>query len=311
MDPEKQRSKWVQDEYDVDFRNLQRRALNPEAPDSDANALRQIFHFPRTLYTLVSLFTKDLEPFEPDFNPLWGLFDLNMTASSEKSLVELLTNKKLAIEQVKREAKKNSAMDEKASSLKSRYGLTLTENTEADASKAWKALQARIEENLKEMEGYRKHVNDIMSYSKVNVDKQVTNLARRHALVNVPEENAAFPIVFLPRNPNEKFYGREEELERISKFVDFRNNKTLRTYTIYGRRGVGKTNIAMEYAKRNPVGFDAIFWVSCETNLALRQSFSDMAVELGIPGADKNGRILFQVPNHMLIMSQIVMRRIK
>jgi hypothetical protein len=58
---------------------------------------------------------------------------------------------------------------------------------------------------------------------------------------------------------------------------------------IYGRRGVGKTDIALQYAYTNPAGFDAIFWIACETSITLRQSFTDMAVALNLPGADRNG----------------------
>jgi hypothetical protein len=58
---------------------------------------------------------------------------------------------------------------------------------------------------------------------------------------------------------------------------------------IYGRRGVGKTDIALQYAYTNPAGFEAIFWIQCETSITLRQSFTDMAVALNLPGADRNG----------------------
>jgi hypothetical protein len=68
-----------------------------------------------------------------------------------------------------------------------------------------------------------------------------------------------------------------------------RDNNRLRTYTIYGRRGVGKTDIALQYAHTNPSQFDAIFWIQCETSVSLRQSFTDTAVQLNLPGADRNG----------------------
>jgi hypothetical protein len=58
---------------------------------------------------------------------------------------------------------------------------------------------------------------------------------------------------------------------------------------IYGRRGVGKTDIALEYAYANVAGFEAIFWIQCETSITLRQSFTDMACALNLPGADRNG----------------------
>lgn len=65
----------------------------------------------------------------------------------------------------------------------------------------------------------------------------------------------------------------------------------LRTYTIYGRRGVGKTEIALQYAYENRSGFDAIFWIQCETSISLRQSFTDVAVCLNLPGADRSGKV--------------------
>jgi hypothetical protein len=131
----------------------------------------------------------------------------------------------------------------------------------------------------------------------VNLERQVKTLSNRHAPVPQPDEHATFPIMMLPRSQNENFYGRQEELDRINQYLDYRGNANLRTYTIYGRRGVGKTDIALQYAYTNPSGFDAILWVQCETTLSLRQSFTDMAVALNLPGADRNGEGLgyFQV----------------
>jgi hypothetical protein len=39
----------------------------------------------------------------------------------------------------------------------------------------------------------------------------------------------------------------------------------------------------------NPAGYDAVFWVQCETSVAIRQSFTDIAVALELPGAVKDG----------------------
>lgn len=137
-------------------------------------------------------------------------------------------------------------------------------------------------------------MNDITSYSKVNLDRQVKNMIIRHAPVVEPLETGTFPNFILPRQANRKFYGREAELEKIDQYLDWKKSASgLRTYTIYGRRGVGKTEIAAQYAHTNQAGFDAVFWIQCETSISLRQSFTDVAISLGLPGADKHGRSQF------------------
>ena len=161
--------------------------------------------------------------------------------------------------------------------------------TDTEAAREWRILETKISENLGEMDMVVKHLNDITNYSMVNRDRQLRNLATRHAPTVAPEEHGSFPIVMCPRRPNEDFYGRQEELERINHFLDHRGNSTLRTYTIYGRRGVGKTDIALQYLYTKPARFEAIFWIQCETSLSLRKSFTEMAVVLNLPGADRNG----------------------
>jgi predicted AAA+ superfamily ATPase len=117
----------------------------------------------------------------------------------------------------------------------------------------------------------------------------------RHASIPEPEEPATFPIRMLPYRQNPRFYGREAELDKINQALDWKNpnNALLRTYTIYGRRGVGKTELALQYAYTNLAKFDAIFWVGCETSLNLQQSFTNIAIEVKLLGADKHGRRVY------------------
>lgn len=167
-------------------------------------------------------------------------------------------------------------------------------NTDSEASKEWRNIEGVIEEYLLEIERAVKHVNDIINYSKANREQQANNIAMRHGLVFQPEEPGTFPILMnskkYPNGRNDEFYGRQEELDRINRYLDPRGSRELRTYTIYGRRGVGKTDLAIEYAARNAAGYDAIFWIECETSLSLRHSFTNMALELNLPGADRYGK---------------------
>jgi hypothetical protein len=106
-------------------------------------------------------------------------------------------------------------------------------------------------------------------------------------------EYIAFPFLILPGRWNGYFYGRHEELTNIDRYLNWTKNPLpLRTYTLYGRRGVGKTEIALEYAHSNPASYDAIFWIECDTAISIRQSFSDAAIALKLPWADRSGMLL-------------------
>lgn len=162
-------------------------------------------------------------------------------------------------------------------------------HSDSEAARAWPLLDSAITNHLSELDACVKHLNDINSLSKVNLDRQVKDMALRHAAIPEPEEHATFPLTMVQEQQNEQFYGREEELKKLNDALDWRENPALRTYTIYGRRGVGKTQIAVQYAYSNPANFDAIFWIRCETSVSLRQSFTEMAVALQLPGADRHG----------------------
>jgi hypothetical protein len=149
-------------------------------------------------------------------------------------------------------------------------------------------MNENINGQLAVMELTIRHVNDITIHSKVNLDRQVKNMILRHSSVAEPDEPGTFPNKLLPFQQNTNFYGRRDELDRIYKYLSPKGDGTYRTYTIYGRRGVGKTEIALQFAY-NTAGFDAVYWIQCETSVAIRQSFTNIAVSLELPGADRDG----------------------
>jgi len=60
----------------------------------------------------------------------------------------------------------------------------------------------------------------------------------------------------------------------------------LRSLAIYGLGGVGKTQIALAYAHEKLSELEAVFWIPAETELALQQAFSEIAVQsLKLPNA--------------------------
>jgi hypothetical protein len=111
--------------------------------------------------------------------------------------------------------------------------LTVAHIDEA-ATRGWRTLEGRITEALGDMETVVRHLNDITSYSRVNMERQVKNLELRHGTVVVPEEYAQFPIHMVTKPQNPEFYGRSDELNRIDHYLNPKDSKNnLRTYSKY------------------------------------------------------------------------------
>jgi hypothetical protein len=156
----------------------------------------------------------------------------------------------------------------------------------------WAALDVQITREISELDGKAEFLTNLANLPAANREQIMKNLVAREAAGSKIEEYAELPIQMLPYPQNARFYGREIEMRRINQALDWSNAEKglLRTFTIYGKRGIGKTEIALEYAYSNPAKFDAIFWVACETSLSLRQSFTDIAKAAKLPGADTPGR---------------------
>ena len=197
----------------------------------------------------------------------------------------------------------------KNTTLKSqRYTLLTSDSQDSDLINSWPAFNEKINLHISELDGTIKHLNDITYLSSTNREQIQRNPPLRHVAMPEPEEPVTFPIRMLPYRKNPRFYGREAELDKIDRALDWNNpnNPPLRTYTIYGRRGVGKTELALEYSYKNPANFDAVFWIGCETSLLLRQSFTNIAIELRLLGADKHGKriYIYYVSKEWLIVNR-------
>ena len=89
-------------------------------------------------------------------------------------------------------------------------------------------------------------------------------------------------LVPLPRNPF--FTGREEILEALHTQLHVEQVVALtQSYTIRGLGGIGKTQIALEYAYRHALEYSAIFWIDAETIEHVISSLLRIAELLQLP----------------------------
>ncbi|GAB2987769.1 FxSxx-COOH system tetratricopeptide repeat protein [Saccharothrix stipae] len=84
------------------------------------------------------------------------------------------------------------------------------------------------------------------------------------------------------RNPN--FTGRKESLVRLREAL--RAPGTVTVHSIRGMGGVGKSQLAIEYAHRYADDFDVVWWVPSEQPAAIPGHFAELAAKLGVDGPE-------------------------
>ncbi|KAF4991480.1 hypothetical protein FGRMN_7791 [Fusarium graminum] len=89
----------------------------------------------------------------------------------------------------------------------------------------------------------------------------------------------------LPFPRNLMFTGRDDILKDINESLQLpqaNESDSLRSVTLYGMGGVGKTQIALEYAYRFKGSYTHLIWIKSETEVELRQSLTAVVKALGL-----------------------------
>ncbi len=94
------------------------------------------------------------------------------------------------------------------------------------------------------------------------------------------QESEARRCHFIPSGLSLRFWGRDQILQAIRDTLDPAQNRTsLRAFTLYGMGGVGKTQIALQYANQSRELYRTILWVAADN---MGQSFREIAKVLGL-----------------------------
>lgn len=113
-------------------------------------------------------------------------------------------------------------------------------------------------------------------------------------------KTATLPCHTIPVARNLRFFGREDVLDKIDNY--FTSSQTLSgmsSLALYGLGGVGKSQIALEYAWKRQSDLDVVLWVPAENQIAIQQALSSAATTaLHLPNAEPTSH----KQNAMLVM---------
>jgi hypothetical protein len=96
--------------------------------------------------------------------------------------------------------------------------------------------------------------------------------------IGIKYENFSIPFSLSTVSDIEHFVAREDELREIHKALS--GDGSRHTIVLHGLGGIGKTQLAIAYAKRHKDNYSAIFWLNIKDKDSLRQSFAAVARQI-------------------------------
>jgi NB-ARC domain len=96
----------------------------------------------------------------------------------------------------------------------------------------------------------------------------------------------AGPFIWSVPTRNAAFTGRDEELEKLRDQLADAGTAVVLPVALHGLGGVGKTQVALEYAHRYMVGYDLVWWVSAEHRELVITRLAELAGRLGLRAGD-------------------------
>ena len=109
-------------------------------------------------------------------------------------------------------------------------------------------MEPKRAETAESMINTIRHLRDVTANNRVNQSAEPRFAAdglRLRTEQMDGGEKAIFPLDTLPPLRADHFIGRQEDLDNIHDWLGLQENPAIRTYTIYGRRGIGKTQVLL------------------------------------------------------------------
>ncbi|MFI9047336.1 FxSxx-COOH system tetratricopeptide repeat protein [Streptomyces sp. NPDC053427] len=100
-------------------------------------------------------------------------------------------------------------------------------------------------------------------------------------------KDLSLPDIWNVGRPNPDFTGREAVLTRLREV--FLSEKRAAVQVLHGGAGVGKTQIALEYARRFAGLYNLVWWVDAEDPARIPLHYAELGSRLGIDTARKGG----------------------
>ena len=156
---------------------------------------------------------------------------------------------------------------------------------------AWKGIDAKFQKTIRELDSKIEHLRKLAkAQSLVELNRTQAGLAQQLAELTARDDMALqkeqLPCILLPFPRNKSFFGRTEVLAKMQQCLALSDNTpSIRSVALWGTGGIGKTQIALEFAVQQvQKGLQVVIWISSETEGEILNSFIKAANALQPPG---------------------------
>jgi hypothetical protein len=161
-------------------------------------------------------------------------------------------------------------------------------------SSVWQPLEQQFTSTLSEIDDAVSRLDQLSRIAQRSNSGEVPTIDQLQSLrlsTQSPlEEKASLPCFIFPTSRTTRFFNRTDVSLQMDTFFGYGTLKpqsSFRSLALYGLGGAGKSSVAMKYAetRRRRGDIDAMFWISSEKEVSMRQSFTDIALRLKLPDA--------------------------
>lgn len=160
----------------------------------------------------------------------------------------------------------------------------------------WTTIQNKFSETLNNISSTVEHIQKLLeaqNITQLNLQLRLghtqarlaQSMAQMNLTTRVTLSDEVVSCNTLPFSVNPSFYGREDIIDEISRVLNFDDDAPgIQSMAIWGTGGIGKTQIALEFANLQlKAGIPAIIWISSETEAEVSKSFTEAASQLKLP----------------------------
>jgi tetratricopeptide (TPR) repeat protein len=158
------------------------------------------------------------------------------------------------------------------------------------------------EDNFDHIPNFLDPLSKFSIQSNDDIKKLAGQLKKLPKKIGIKPVTSSIPFN-VPIHQNRFFTGREDILKQLRENLEA-GKQTALTQALSGLGGVGKTQIAAEYAHRYKDSYQAVLWVDAESDASLDNSVVDIARILDLPQKDEPDRKIVQLAVQNWLASQ-------